>query len=85
MKTKSKASEKTNITLKLDRALLKEIKIIAAKRDTSISNLLNVQIEEFVKKQGGFEERKRRAVERMRKGFDLGFTPAKSRDELHER
>lgn len=85
-KIKGKAqADKTNITLKLDRNLLKQMKILAAKRDTSISALVTVQIEELVRKESGYDEAKERALERLRKGYDLGFTPAKSRGELYER
>jgi len=38
-----------------------------------------------VKKRSGYDERKKRAIARMRKGYDLEFTPPRSRDELHER
>jgi len=85
-KTKGEAqAEKTNITLKLDRTILKKIKILAAKRETSVSALVTIQIEELVRKEGGYEEARKRALARLRKGYDLGFTPVKSRDELYER
>ena len=80
-----KTKEKTNVTLKLDRDLLREVRIMAAEKDTSISALLTVHLQKIVKNRGGYEEAKNRVVARMRKGYDLGFTPPKSRDELHER
>jgi hypothetical protein len=86
MKTKDTgAKQKANITLKLDRDLLREIRILAAEEDTSISALLTVHLQEIVRNRSGYEEAKKRAIARMRKGYDLGFTPPKSRDELHER
>jgi len=78
-------TEKTNITLKLDRVILKKMKILAAKRDTSVSALVTIQIEELVRKESGYEEARKRALERLRKGYDLEFTPVNSRDELYER
>ena len=86
VKTENKAqAEKTNVTLKLDRGLLKKIKILAATREMSISALVTIQLEKLVSESGESDAIRKRAIARMRKGFDLGFTPAKSRDELYER
>ena len=86
MKTKeSKPKQKTNVTLKLDRDLLREVRIMAAEKDTSISALLTVHLQEIVKNRGGYEEARNRAIARMRKGWNLGWQKPKSRDELHER
>ena len=79
------AKQKSNITLKLDRALLREVRVLAAEEDTSISAILAEHLQEIVKKRGGCEEARKRAIARMRKGYNLGFKPPKSRDELHER
>jgi hypothetical protein len=86
MKTKDTLTkQKANITLKLDRDLIREIRILAAEEDTSISALLAVHLQEIVKKRSGYDEAKKRAIARMRKGYDLGFSPPRSRDELYER
>jgi hypothetical protein len=86
MKTKETApKQKSNITLKLDRDLLREVRIPAAERDTSVSALLTVHLQEIVRNRRSYEQARNRAIARMRKGYDLGFTPPKSRDELHER
>jgi predicted transcriptional regulator len=88
MKTKGKnkpQTEKTNITLKLDRDLLKKVKILAAERDTSISALVTLQIEKLLKKDGKYEEAMKRALARMEKGMAIGWNPPKTRDELYER
>jgi len=84
MKTKATA-EKANITLKLDRDLLRAVRVLAAEEDTSISALLSTQIRELVKKRKGYEEAKNRALERLRKGLDIGWNPPRSRDDLYER
>jgi hypothetical protein len=39
----------------------------------------------MVRERKAFDKARRRAVARLRKGFDLQWTPPKSRDELHER
>jgi len=76
---------KTNITLKLDTDILREARILAAEEGLSISGLLAAKIDELVRERKGYERSRRRAVARLRKGFDLGWTPPRSRDELHER
>jgi len=76
---------KTNITLKLDRELLRRAKVIAAERDTSVSALVAEQLEKAVRERDGYEQAKRRALVTLKKGFDLGYKPPASRDELHDR
>ena len=76
---------KTNITLKVDADLLREARILAAQRDTSVSRLLAEQLENLVRQEKAYEKAKRRALARLRQGFDLGWAPAASREELHER
>ncbi len=76
---------KSNITLKLDAGLLREVRIMAAEEGTSISALLAARLSNIVRERRGFERARRRALARLRAGFDLGWTPPRSRDELHER
>lgn len=76
---------KSNITLKLDTAILRQAKILAAERGTSVSALLTDRLVELVGSQKRYSKARTRALQRLRKGFDLGWTPPRSRDELHER
>jgi predicted transcriptional regulator len=76
---------KSNITLKLDRDLLRKVRILAAEKDTSVSALLTEQLAKAVRDREGYEKAKRRALARLKRGYNLGFTPPASRDELHER
>jgi len=76
---------KTNITLKLDTDILREARILAAEEGLSISGLLAAKLDEVVRQRKGYDRSRRRAVARLRKGFDLGWTPPRSRGELHER
>jgi hypothetical protein len=76
---------KTNITLKLDTDVLREARIMAAEEGVSISGLLATTLEEIVRQRKGYDRSRRRAIARLRKGFDLGWTPPRSRDEIHER
>jgi hypothetical protein len=76
---------KTNITLKIDADLLRDARILAAEQGTSISALLSVHLEQAVRERKGYNQARRRAMARLRKGFDLRWTPPASRNELHER
>jgi hypothetical protein len=84
-KSKAHASSKTNITLKLDRNLLREIRILAAQEDTSISTLVSDRLRQVVNNKKARDVAKMKSLARMRKGYNLGFTPPASRDELYER
>ena len=76
---------KTNITLKLDASLLREIRILAAEEGTSISALLAARLEQIVRERKSYDRSRRRALARLREGMNLGWTPPRSRDELYER
>jgi hypothetical protein len=76
---------KTNITLKLDAAVLREVRILAAEEGSSISALLATKLEEIVRERKGYDRARRRALTRLREGFDLGWIRPGSRAELHER
>ena len=76
---------KTNITLKLDRELLREIRILAAEEHTSISALLASHLSEIVRERKRYDRARSRALARLREGFDIGWKPPRSRDELHRR
>lgn len=76
---------KTNITLKLDSSLLREAKILAAEDGTSISAMLAARLEQIVRERKTYRRARRRALARLREGMNLHWTPAQSRDELHER
>jgi len=76
---------RTNVTLKLDADLLREARILAAERGSSISALLAEQLDALIRERKTFERARRRALARLRSGFDLRWTPPRSRDELYER
>jgi len=76
---------KTSITLKIESSLLREARILVTGQGTSISALLVARLEQLVRESKAWECARRRALVRFRKGFDLGFTRPRSRDELHER
>lgn len=76
---------KTNLTLSLDETLVREAKVLAARRGTSVSKLLADRLEEMVRNDRAYERARRRAVARIERGLALDWTPPANRDELHER
>jgi hypothetical protein len=76
---------KQNVTISLDRQTIRKAKIVAARRDTSISGLLARQIEILVGEEESYERAERQAVDLLDKGFHLGGAKPVSREELHER
>lgn len=81
----SPAPQKQNLTVRLERETIRKAKILAAKRSTSISGLLERQIEFLIGEEEAYESAKRQALALLDKGFDLGGEIRASRDELHER
>ena len=77
--------KKTNITLKLDSDLLRQVKIRAAQKGTSISAILTAQLEDFVSKDEEYEAAMTRAILLMNESKGSGWQKPKSRDALHER
>ncbi len=76
---------KANITLKLEASLIREARILAAKEDTSVSALLAARLEQIVRESKTYGRARKRALTRLHEGWDLRWTPPRSRDELHER
>ena len=76
---------KQNITLSIEKELLKKGKLIAARKDTSISKMLADLLEGLVEKEDRYQAAKRNALEILEKGYHLGGRISWTRDELHER
>lgn len=76
---------KANITLKLDADVILEAKVLAAEEGTSVSALLADRLERLVRERKSYDRARKRALARLRKGFDLGWRPPRSRNDLHER
>lgn len=77
-------SVKQNITLKLDKDVLQQARVLAAQRSTSISQMLSDELTRLVKQAEAYESARRAALVDLKRGFSLGGkrTP---RDELHKR
>jgi hypothetical protein len=76
---------KTKITLRLDAELLRAAKTVAAEEGRTVSALLTDQLAAIVRERRGFAQARDRALARLREGIDLGWTPARSRHDVHER
>jgi hypothetical protein len=76
-----------NITLSLPEEDLREARVLAARRGTSISQLLARMLRETVERETGFDAAKDHSLALMREGMDLGTGGRMTwtRDDLHER
>lgn len=76
---------KQNITLSLDKDLIRKARILAAERATSISKMIGDELAHVVEQAERFERARRRALIDLDAGFHLGGQGSVPRDELHER
>ncbi len=76
-----------NITLSLPERMLREAKILATRRGTSVSALLAGALGELVERENGYAAARERTVARLNRGVNLGSEGAVGwgRDDLHER
>ncbi len=81
----SRNQAKQNVTISLSRDVLKKARILAARRETSISGLLAQEIELLVGEEEAYERAERQARALLEKGFHMGGVIRAGRDELHER
>jgi len=76
---------KQNITLSLDKTLIRKSKIIAAQRETSVSKMLSDELERLIQRAEQYELAKRKALANLKTGFHFGGKITASREALHER
>jgi hypothetical protein len=76
-----------NVTLSLPKELLKEARLLAVERGTSLSGLLADYLGRAVRDDIRYEAAQKRIERRLRRGFDLGTagTRLPTRADLHER
>lgn len=74
-----------NITLSIDKELIQKAKLLAVQRHSSISQMLSDELKRMVLDAEGYEMAKKRALNIMKNGFNLGGRITASREELHER
>lgn len=76
---------KQNVTLRLDKDLIKKGKIIASKKDTSLTRLLSDFLRQIVEEEDYYEQCKKQALNILKKGYHFGGKITCTREELHER
>ena len=76
---------KQNITLSLDKELLRKVKHVAVERGKSITGLLVEHLEHLVEQDEEYERAQKKAVALMKHGLKLGGKIRPSRGEWHER
>ena len=74
-----------NITLSLDKELIRKVKHVAVERGTSISGLLADHLRRIVEEDEEYQRARKKAVALMKRGLKLGGKIRASRDEWHER
>jgi hypothetical protein len=79
------ATLKQNVTLSLDQELIRKVKILAARRGSSISGVLAQGIIRLIGEDEAYDRAERYATAALDQGFHLGGVIAGSRDEWHER
>lgn len=79
--------ETQNITLALPKNLLRQVKIAAVNKQTSVSALLTELLTDYISRERGYAAARRRELARLANPPNLG-TGGRitwTRDELHER
>jgi ribbon-helix-helix CopG family protein len=76
-----------NITLSLPEEDLREARVLAARRGTSVSQLLARMLRETVERETGYDAAKDHSLAILREGIDMGTGGRMmwTRDDLHER
>jgi len=76
---------KQNITLSIEKDLIRKAKVLAAKKEIFISKLLSGELARILSDEDLYESARKRATARLKKGFHLGGKILANREELHER
>ena len=76
---------KQNITLSLEKEVIRKSKILAAKKETSISRLMDDSLQRTVENEDFYEAAKRNGLHALKKAFHLGGERRWKREDLYER
>ena len=77
--------EKQNLTLSLERDIVRKAKVLAAQRGTSISQMVSETIRRLVDDGQAYDSARQRAEALLASPFHLGGSLPCGRDEWHER
>jgi hypothetical protein len=80
-----KALMKQNITLAIDKQLLKRARTFAAQRRTSVSAMLADELRNIVARETEYEQARAKALAQLRSPFRLGGEKMPNRESLHDR
>lgn len=79
-------SKKRKITIALEEKLAREVEVLAAQKDTTVSRLLAGYLESILKMEKGKEEAKNDFLKLTRKRYFLNYSSRIfGRDSLHDR
>ena len=78
-------SQKQNLTVSLKRETIQKAKVLAARRNTSVTRLLADYVEEIVARDERYAAARRAALDYLDKGFPMGGQIAADREDWHER
>lgn len=76
---------KHNITLALDKELLKRVRVLAARRGSSVSAMLAAELRRIVDAEKTYEQAKQKALIQLEAPFRLGGAGITNREALHDR
>jgi hypothetical protein len=76
---------KQNITLAVDKSLIKKARALAGKSGSSVSAILAQELTRIAEREDGYRQAKQRALARLRSPFPLGGEKMADRESLHDR
>jgi predicted transcriptional regulator len=79
--------ETRTITLSIPNEIMRKVKLLAVRRDTSVSRLLSQTLERLVEQEDAYARARQRHLRLLDQSVNLGTEgrTAAKRDELHER
>jgi len=78
-------TQKQNLTVSLKKETIQKAKILAAKKNTSVTRLLAHYVEEMVAEDEKYEVARKAALKYLTNGFPMGGQIAADREDWHER
>ena len=76
---------KQNITLAIEKPILRRARAIAAQRGTSISRLLAQELEGLADREAAYAQARTKALAHLEKPLPLGGAGIRNREALHDR